>query len=118
MPSPDSLATVLDEQRIRRDVERRLQPTYPGQPPYPTSRAVGRARLDTYPSHDWPMATATPPVRVHKPTTWVDDDWTDDRPGATTPTADLGVIDWLVFASLGTCVFLLCATLGWGAGLW
>lgn len=103
MPSPESLATVLTEQRIRRGVERRLRP-------YPDHRAIGRVRLDTQPPQAWP-ATTTPPFRVHQLPTWDDD----------TPTEDPGKpsrFDWLLFASATTCMVLLSVTLSWGVGLW
>lgn len=103
MPSPESLATALTEQRIRRDVERRLRP-------YPGDRAVGRVSMDTQSPRHRPLAT-TSPVRVHQLPTWDDDIPTED-PGK------LSVFDWLLFASATTCVVLLSATISWGAGVW
>jgi len=103
MPSPDSLATVLMEQRIRRDVERRLRP-------YPSDRAVGRVRLNPQPSQAW-AATTSPPLRVHQLPTWDDNTPTED-PG------NLSRFDWLLFASATTCMVLLSVTISWGAGLW
>jgi hypothetical protein len=93
----------LTEQRILRNVERRLRP-------YSSEPAVGRVSVDTHPSPPWPMAT-TQPVRVHQLPTWDDDTPTED-PGR------LSVFDWLLFASATTCVVLLSATISWGAGVW